>query len=73
VEKDIFGTNFVDLLFGVVKEIYRIGLNGDDDYDMIVCTTLFIALIENNPGRIDHLIPYFIDTCVTNLSLKKSK
>ncbi len=34
---------------------------------MICVTSLYIALIENNIGRIDYLIPTIVDNCYKNI------
>ena len=34
-----------------------------DEVDMMCVTTLYIALIENNVGKIDGLIPTIIERC----------
>ena len=39
---------------------------------MMCITTLHIALIENNLGKIDHIIPFIIDSCFKNLALNRS-
>jgi hypothetical protein len=39
---------------------------------MMCVTTLYIILMENNMGKIDHLIPFIIDSCIKNLSLNRT-
>ena len=47
-----------------MQNIFRIGLNGEDDYEMILVSTLFIVLLENNLGKIDHLVSLILETVV---------
>lgn len=48
MEKDFYGVVLSDLLMGLIRKIYEVGNNGNDDSDMISATVLFIALMENN-------------------------
>jgi hypothetical protein len=70
---DVFGETFVGLLYKVIHRVYQISLNGSDDLDMILVTTLYIALIENHIGLIDNLIPYIVDQALNNLKIEKTK
>lgn len=70
---DFFGEKFVDLLFKTINKVYEISLNGSDDLDMVLSTTLLLVLIENNPGKIDHLIPFILETTIERLKIEKSK
>jgi len=70
---DFFGESFVSLLFKTINRVYEISLNGSDDLDMVLSTTLNLALIENNPGKLDNFMPYLIDTAIDRLKIEKSK
>lgn len=70
---DVFGNTFVGLLFKVIQRVYEISMNGSDDLDMILVSTLYIALIENHIGAIDNLLPYIIDQALNNLKIEKTK
>ena len=70
---DLFGESFVNLLFKAINRVYEISLNGSDDLDMVLATTLNVALIENNPGKLDNYLPYIIETSIERLKIEKSK
>ncbi len=58
---DLFGQTFYALLDQAVQRIYAIGNNSDTDYDMLVATTLYTAVIENFPqGQLDPILPSII-------------
>lgn len=71
--KDFFGESFISLLFKTINRVYEISLNGSDDLDMVLSTTLNIALLECNPGKLDSYLPYLLDTAVERLKIEKSK
>jgi hypothetical protein len=66
---DMFGNPLVQLVFNVASKIYSIGENGEDDSDMFSVTTLFIALIENFKGQMDHLVEPLLKVAIENLQV----
>ena len=71
---DLFGVSFINLLFKAINRVYEISLNGSDDLDMVLSTTLNITLIENNLGKIDNILPYILDTAIERIiKIEKSK
>lgn len=69
--KDLCGYSFVDLMFGAIDKIYS--ESNVNDASNAYLTTLYIALIENNPMRIDTYIPQIIDSCLNKISLTQAK
>ena len=63
----MFGNNLVQLIFNMASKIYSIGENGEDDSEMSAVTTLFITLVENYKGRIDHLVEPILQIALANL------
>lgn len=69
----MFGNPLVQLIFNMAHKAYSIGENGKDDTDMTAVTTLFIALIENYKGKIDHFIEPILQLALQNIQKKRSK
>ena len=63
----MFGNHLVQLIFNMASKIYSIGENGEDDSEMSAVTTLFITLVENYKGRIDHLVEPILQIALANL------
>ena len=58
---DLFGRNFVDLLFNMIDHIYECEKSEKREVELMCATTIYIIFIENFYGKIDHLIPKIID------------
>ena len=70
---DIYGQNFVDLLFELIRKIGSGSLISNVDLDLCFALRLVIGFIENFRGKIDHAIPKIMDLLIELMKEKRTQ
>lgn len=67
-----FNMTYIELLFKSIDKSIVYCYNGSTDCEMGLLISLYITIIENYPGEIDNLIPYFLDKVIELLANARS-
>ena len=63
---------YLELLFQAVDKVYEICYDCENDTDMVLISTIYIALIENYQQLSNEILQFVIDKVIINMPLAKS-
>lgn len=58
---------YLELVFKFLQRILVVNANGNAKLDGIIAMKVFICLMENMPGMIDHALPQFVGVLLAEL------
>ena len=60
--------SFIQMTFNMIQKVLYLARQTADKDNGITSFKILMAYLENLYGKLDHILPFIVDTCVTELN-----
>jgi len=67
-----YNLTYIELLFNSIEKVYEICYDSENDTDMVLITTIYIAIVENEQQLSENVLTYILEKAIVNIPHVKS-